>query len=269
MNHQSAFQEEVYAAVDLYSTRAGISAARRSRRSCNRLGEECKSADLIGVLEKFSDIIHEHWNGRPIQRSNWQWRTEPRSFSNEKREVWLERTIFSAQQNDDWTYQIPTSSGLFAGRGGRRRSIDLVHRVSPLVFEFIELKDESNNPYFAAFELLLYASLYLFARSRDQKHLPHRSESGYELLRATHIDLQVLAPHRYYRGRSLGQFENALNDAVNAFAAHSDLGVTMTFSYKAWPELFPSWPLMKEQLTPTSLRSAIEQRRSAYTGDAT
>lgn len=240
MNDQSAFQEKVYAAIDSYSTRAMASGARRSRRSCNRIDEQCESSDLLGVLGEFSEIIHEHWNHRPIQRSNWRWRTETRPFSKEKREVWLERTIFSAHHNDEWTYQIPTSSGLFAGHGGRRRSLDLVHRVSPSVFEFIEMKDESNNAFFAAFEILLYGALYLFARSRDENSLPHRAEPGFELLQATHIDLEVLAPQRYYRGRSLVPFENALNDAVRAFAAQSDLGVTMAFSYKAWPELFPS-----------------------------
>jgi hypothetical protein len=259
------FQDQIDAAINSYSVTAGCAGARKSRRSCYQLAEfSGTSKDLVQLFEKLSSIIRQHWNDRPVKRSNWRWRTDYRKCSDKRAEVWLERAIFFQLRDLNWTYQVPTCSGLLRDGDGRRRSIDLVHRLSPSDFEFIELKNDANNPFSAAFELLLYAALYLFTRSLGDEHLPHCTEPEYDLLLANHIDLQVLAPQRYYRGCRLVQFEKTLDRATRDFSECNKLGVTMTFSFKAWPERFPSWPVMKEQLTPMSLRAAIDGRRSAF-----
>lgn len=264
MSKTLTFQEEIDAAVDLYAETIGCAGARKSRRACYNLAAyKGTPAELVDLLQRFTVVIQGHWNSeRPVVKSNWQWRTDNRDFSDKNAEVWLERTIITKAESPDWTYQIPTASGLLKHSGSKRRSIDLVHRLSPSTFEFIELKNDSNTPFSAAFELLLYAALYLFTRSREERHLPHRHDVGYDLLSASEIHLKVLAPVRYYRGCQLTPFARAVNSAVKIFGKDSGLGVAMTFSFEQWPEWFPAWPQMKQELT-KNLRSALEDRQPA------
>jgi len=72
----------------------------------------------------------------------------------------------------------------------------LVFRRAQKVFEFIELKINSNQPIFAATEIIGYEMIYHFTRN-------HLSDLGYsnsdkEILMASQIHLKVSAPCNYY-----------------------------------------------------------------------
>lgn len=61
-------------------------------------------------------------------------------------------------------------SRLVNERAQGRRAIDLVHRIAPGHFEFIELKTGSNTPLYAAFEILGYGLSWCLARQHPAQH---------------------------------------------------------------------------------------------------
>jgi hypothetical protein len=72
----------------------------------------------------------------------------------------------------------------------------LVFRRAQKVFEFIELKINSNQPLFAVIEIIGYGMIHHFTRN-------HLSDLGYsnsdkEILEASQIHLKVSAPCNYY-----------------------------------------------------------------------
>ena len=94
-------------------------------------------------------------------------RTDPKPFSGAPTgEVALEKEFVGAA-NKGWWIQTPTASG-FNVRGARKRSIDLVWESRPSEFRFIELKcnPRTNNPIYAAAELIEYGIFYWIIRSR-------------------------------------------------------------------------------------------------------
>lgn len=265
MTKQGTFKKDVEGAIDQWAKDVGVACARTSRRACY-LAALVRSRDLKleEILEKLFQITAQHWNGLSPKGTNWEWRKKPKKFSDSRAEVWLERSIFADMRSLGWTYQIPTSSGFFEHSGGRRRSIDLVHKIGPGHFELIELKNDANNPVSAAFEVALYGIIYLFVRSLDQRLLSHASQSRYDLLRARHIELKVLGPERFYGGRTFEDFGSAMNVAVRDFAKAKNIRVTMSFTFECWPKDFPPWPGLKDQVNgnPEFLRKALDGRAS-------
>ena len=141
-------------------------------------------------------------------KSNWSWRPEGRDPSDKSDEVVLERAVCRARSKV-WTYQMPTSSGLRGKHTDKRRSIDLVRMVSPHGFEFIELKVASNDPVFAAQEILGYGLAYLHARANGYQD---RIDDAKGVLRASRVELVVLGPTAWYqqyfeRSRSHAELE--------------------------------------------------------------
>jgi hypothetical protein len=86
------------------------------------------------------------------------WRFAKKTYiadRNTSPEKTLEKTI--AKITDaDWVNQVPTASGLWNASADTHRNIDLVHRLGPKQYEFIELKVETDTPLKAAMESLIY-----------------------------------------------------------------------------------------------------------------
>lgn len=180
-------------------------------------------------------------------RENWRFRKAGNMASyNTSREMTFERD-FTELGGDDWANQVPTSSGLLGPWADKRRAIDLVERKGEGVFEFIELKIESDTPLRAAFEVLDYAALYAFSRL-------NADALGYgpgfsELLEAQHIKLRVLAPQPFYGfktsggGRLLYQLEwleQTLQTATNRLSTRIGRTLQMGFRFEVFPDEF-SW----------------------------
>jgi hypothetical protein len=110
---------------------------------------------------------------------------------------------------------MSTASGLHGPRSGTRRSIDLVRRVSADHYVFIELKIDSDNPLYAAFEILGYGLAYLHARLHGLC-----GQGAHDVMRAGRIDLVVLAPQSWFSylrrdGRRVAFDFGALIGAIN------------------------------------------------------
>ena len=129
-------------------------------------------------------------------RSNWMWRETVPPAAEASLEVGVERLVAELSGPDKWTCQMPTLSGYLGAAANKRRSIDLVQRVSADRYRFIELKISSDNPVYAVFELLGYAVCYLHARRHG-----HQGSGKYSVLSATGLELVVLAPSEWYRFR--------------------------------------------------------------------
>lgn len=159
------------------------------------LPEGLRRTDFIAEL--FKCFASDRWL-KPTSpaRSNWIWRTTGTDHSDEPGEVKLERDIVERGGSATWSFQMSTMSGLFERGTHQRRAIDLVHRMSPDEFAFIELKIKSNSPVFAAFEILGYGLAYCHARQHPDVH---SSASKHDVLRARRIRLVVLAPSEWYQ----------------------------------------------------------------------
>jgi hypothetical protein len=127
--------------------------------------------------------------------------------NNTSDEVRLERTIVKTC-GDNWSNQMPVESGLISpGKG--KVAIDLVHRDGLSSYSFIELKVRTNNPLYAAIEILQYGLLFVWSRDNLE-------QLGYVIkkqpvLSATSVRLEVLAPADYYAGLNLRNLETVLN----------------------------------------------------------
>ncbi len=109
----------------------------------------------------------------------------------------LERAIVR-HSTKTWFNQLTVASGFNVE--GPRKAMDLVLQLDSRGsrFRFIEMKAirGTNNPVFAAVELIQYGLLYRWFRD-NQRHirLPQGSRT---LLDASHIEFEVLAPKEYY-----------------------------------------------------------------------
>lgn len=127
-----------------------LEAARELRGRRAALGAEM-------LVEKMLDQIQSNWRsfsgGRQPSIENWRFKKQLHiSASNESREKSLEKAVARAA-GEAWVNQVPTASGLVSATSDRSRNLDLVYRLAPDRFEFIELKIESDNPLYAAIEI--------------------------------------------------------------------------------------------------------------------
>jgi hypothetical protein len=171
--------------------------------------------------------------GRPSSK-NWQWSPKKKiQKANNSPEVKLERAIAQATlekaQSDpekaEWSNHIPICASYLSDHADGQTCIDVARRHRDGEYTFFELKWESNNPLYAAMQLLRYFTVYLFTRC-------HLVELGYSnctqsMLEAQKIHLGVLAPPPFYgykiRGcqeaqlYELGWFEQSVDAAVQKF----------------------------------------------------
>lgn len=189
----------------------------------------------------------------PIQSrsaENWRW-CEPKTTlaeHNPSKEVTLERRFIQAvAARGDWANQVPVASGIGGSANGRRRAIDLVHRRGDGAFDFIELKIASDNPLFAAFEIIQYGMMWLLSRKHDQAS---------ELLAAHDIRLSVLAPRDYYGNLETRWLSAALDEGLRALGKRE--GVALGFVFERFPDGFNWSP--KEGMAPADLCAAFDGR---------
>ena len=163
--------------------------------------------------------------------SNWVWRDAVPKHVTESKEVVLEREI-TMLDTQIWTCQISTSSGVQPNGLNRRRAIDLVRFNGNDRYAFIELKADSDNPLYAAFEILGYSLAYL--QAKEQKW---NGEGCHDVFTAKEIELTILGPTSWNKYKTRGGEERSFKfdwlaediaKALNVFAQGGP-GFSMAF----------------------------------------
>lgn len=221
--------------------------------------ENFDPVELVGALCKSLD--GSWWSTAEARTTgNWVWHEEDSQNSNSAsapqveipaqaasptkrlREVPLERMVVAEGGSGLWTYQMSTTSGFRGKWTDKRRSIDLVRRLDLNSYRFIELKTTSNDPLHAAFEILGYGLAYCLAR-----HHGYGGTGLYNVMEASHIELEVLAPESWYefklRGRSertkfdFDWLSTTINSGLKAEIRRLKLdGLNeVTFGYRSFP----------------------------------
>jgi hypothetical protein len=177
---------------------------------------------------------------------NWRRRIRPESSPNmtspEKR---LERRIVGLGQG--WSNEIPVCSGYVDSTADSRSCVDLVEKITDENFRLVELKVDSNNPLFAAIEILLYGAAYLFTRQ-------NQVQLGYEdrqLLNVPKIEFAVLAPDVFYSRYELGWLNDLMRTEMRTTIASAP---ELSFVIESLP-LNPS-----EDYTDEDLLKALQNR---------
>ena len=204
---------------------------------CKELSCRKSCGDAFYLITDLYSQIDTKWTSRNYLKSpsskNWRLTQEleiaEANTSTEKR---LEKNI--AKLNDGrWFNQVPSASGLFGAHIMGKASIDLVRKTGPAAYEFVELKCKTNNPLYAAIEILLYGLLYIHAR--DYQSVMKYELKERPLLTADEIGLRVLAPKAYYRNYELGWFESELSHGLAKFARKR---FKMDFKFTTFPVAF-------------------------------
>ncbi len=191
---------------------------------------------VVGRLYK--SLACEGW--KISSGKNWEWRTEAPSYRTSSPEVTLEREIVAADIKHQWTCQMSTSSGIQGPYLNKRRAIDLVRQAAPDRYAFVELKVDSDNPLYAAFEILGYALAYQHARRHNWQ-----GTGSHNVMGAQTVDLVVLGPGGWYeyekRGAHAQQLKfkldwlvKALGDGLMSFTNGVPL---MRFSFEEFTNL--------------------------------
>ncbi|NQV19999.1 MAG: hypothetical protein HQ511_01135 [Rhodospirillales bacterium] len=209
------------------------------KSTCRRLGSTPLDVQAISTL--VSDLyrqVETNWSDRTPSRENW--RVERRitaSPKNKSPEVLLEQSISLMSEQgflDGWYNQIPVASGLIDGFADKRAAVDLLQFDGESA-ALVELKWDSNNPAFAAFEILRYGLAFLFCYL-------NRDKFGYAdkpLMAAKQVSLRVLAPHNFYNGYDLPWLGRGLDQSLRAFAATATGGaLTIDFAFTSFPQEF-------------------------------
>ncbi|MBN9079822.1 MAG: hypothetical protein BGN87_13280 [Rhizobiales bacterium 65-79] len=196
---------------------------------------------VAALFKRFADNWDRCLERRPKgSLQNFRWHKPQRNISPQNRspEVTLERALIHALAGAgrmDWSNQVPIVSGVSGSHAGKRRAVDLVHKMPGDGFELVELKTASNTPLFAALEVLQYGLLWLLSR-RDRQLLSYVDR---EMLDISVLHLSVLAPKAFYSAAPLGPLAQALDDGIAALGGEA--GVAMRLTQTAFPAGF-HWP---------------------------
>lgn len=226
------------------SVRGLVAGNPKSRGLATRLDRESEPViDGPSAVRKLFDALGgDRWkNPRSVSRENWVWRDGPPRHNTLLGEVALERSIVLQGGSDQWTCQMPTASGLHGEHVNKRRSIDLVRRSIEGVYTFVELKTTSDQPLYAAFEILGYGLAYLHARRAGLRGL-----GRYNVMEAQRIDLVVLAPEAWYANEAPRGDDAPLTRHLNA-------GLE---SVRSWQEGFPAMRFRFETFGSQDTKSA-------------
>jgi hypothetical protein len=190
--------------------------------------------DARPFLDACYSRIHQNWLAAVDSgytnpsTENWRWKRHldlaPENASPELR---LERAIV-ATCGESWSNQMPVASGLVGPATDKRAAVDLVYRKEPTTYSLIELKIDSNNPLFAAIEILSYGMLFVWSRA-NQDSLGYDVENQ-PVLSASDITLSVLAPERYFDGMDLSAFATVLNRGLAQFGELH--GLVLAFEFR-------------------------------------
>lgn len=164
-------------------------------------------ADNNSVAKLISDCLNQLKNNLnalnpdKIEPSNWKWEKSLHLAShNTSQEKTLEKLV-AFLLDENWMNQMPVCNGLLGKGGSNACRVDLVHRDESS-YNLIELKysdkDDggSDNPLFAAMEILRYGLVYLLFRKHQL--LTTKSSKDHHIMGATKIQLVVLAPSSWY-----------------------------------------------------------------------
>jgi hypothetical protein len=211
------------------------------------------SLDTFALFDNIAKRMHKNWsnsqvlNPRSPSEENWRWEKKLRISENNLSSEKLCEKAIAACCGEDWVNQVPTASGLLDGTSEKQCNIDLVHRIAPAEYEFIELKHESDTSLFAAFEILKYGLLYVFSR-RYAEQLGYSGISK-EVLGAELVRLRVVAPYAFYTyfPSKPDWFQKEINRGLSCLLLD---GYRMDFKleYMRWP-------------TDGNERSAMENRK--------
>jgi hypothetical protein len=212
-------------------------------------------------LEASHTQIHNNWlaaieaSYSNPSKENWRWKRHLElSPQNTSPELILERSIVNAC-GDSWSNQMPTASGLVDPAAGRRAAVDLVYRENPTTYSLIELKVDSDNPLFAAIEILMYGLVFLWSKN-NLEQLGY-DEQTQPVLAANNIALSVLAPRSYYSDFDLTILATALNSGLAEFGTRN--GVRLAFEFCALgTDCAPD-------TTPQLIQSAINNKHVVWT----
>jgi hypothetical protein len=215
------------------------------------------------LAEAYSQIDH-NWHRAVAEdrysqsKENWRFtqRTEIAPH-NSSEEVGLERRIIQAADDQHWANQVPTSSGLVGRASDSARNIDLVHRDDDQNYTFIELKVATNNPLFAAVEILLNGVLFLWTRNNADKLYADRAMPP--VLAAKSLKLCVLAPIEYYdcKRLDLTHLGNSINEGLESFEYRS--GIPCSFEFTVLRDKFNPKDSPEQSLQSAEKRTAIWQ----------
>lgn len=218
----------------------------KQKTSCQKLSVLApRTFDATALIKKIYDKVEYNWNERANYKpSTENWRFELRTNIDENNgdpEIKLERAMVSTQSqpHSNWANQVPTSSGFVGPRADKHRNIDLIHRCEDGVYEFIELKVNSDTPLYAAMEILQNAVLYIFSRENERK-MEWGSAKQKPLRDATVIHLRVLAPFSYYEGYNFDWLEVNICNGLKAFLAGRTPKPQMDFRFDTFPPWFSS-----------------------------
>jgi hypothetical protein len=160
-------------------------------------------------------------------KENWRWKRHlDLAPQNASPELQLERAIV-ASCGESWSNQMPVASGLVGPASNKRAAVDLVYREDPTTYSLIELKVDSDNPLFAAIEILIYG--LLFAWSKNNQETLGYDKQNQPVLGAIDITLGVLAPERFFDGLNLSAFATVLNRGLAEFGEQHGLLLAFEF----------------------------------------
>ncbi len=212
------------------------------KTSCLRLSKGPPAGVDVGqMISEMLACLEKNWGKSPRRKyadpSNENWRFKKQlhiSSKNTSPEKLVEKGIIHISSKN-LVNQVPTASGLWDHKSDRHRNVDLVHRLGPKEFEFIELKIESDTPLKASMEILLYGILYIFSRRLYDESVKQNKE----LLQAEKVHLRVLAPLSYYAPYDIAWLEMAIDSGLRSFLSTLDnVGFDMDFLFEAFPENF-------------------------------
>lgn len=202
-----------------------------------------------GVLSKrFESTLHRQ------SRSKQNWRTIPQlaEWVAEKHEVDLERRLVKARKKGDWWNQMPVASGLVDSKLDHALRIDLAHSRGPGSYAFVELKIDSDNPVYAAVEIVLYGIAWLLSRYHRESLYRGRILAPLE---GKNVGLYVLAPRRFYRNFQRDAFQTGLDTAIRDLASRPEFDVEMSFRFLEFPKKFDE---LKKDYDASVLRDVLD-----------
>lgn len=211
----------------------------KQKRTNKRLNGRPRTSLSFPVLVStlYDQIVANRTSRRP---SSENWRITRQTYisaGNRSPEVMVERAIAIMGERGvfrEWFNQIPVASGLVDASSDKRAAVDLM-RYSGRTVDLVELKWKSDQPAFAAFEILRYGLAFLFAYLNQH-------ELGYQnnpLMQVEQASLRVLAPNEYYDGLDLTWLGAGLDVGVRTVAEERTSGaLSMNFGFMALPRGF-------------------------------
>ena len=221
------------------------------------------------------DSMDRNYPGSPRSQSTKLWKLRRRcgmSSHNPSSETLLERAVANLANcghMPGWFNQCPAAPGLVDPYIDNSRCVDLIHWYEPRKSaRFVELKWKSNDPPYALRQILRYSIAYIFC-------LVHKEDlplTGRPLMEARSVELEVVAPRRFYSGHDEKERFARVNNALSEFVHSKTEGkLSMSLSALAFPKSFVEVPFeegkdVKEKCSTEELTDEGRVVRDAFAG---